>query len=137
MSIEARTDSDDAAFSEVSGLEAEIELETVVEGGENRFVHRLPRPVKHQNLVLKRGLASDQGTLAKWCKSVLENDFSQPIEPKGVSVSLCDADGDPVRSWSIANAYPVKWSVAGFDAMKNELAVETVEFAFSTLKRKD
>ena len=32
-----------------------MEIETVVEGGENRFVHRLPKPVKHPNLVLKRG----------------------------------------------------------------------------------
>ena len=30
----------------------------MVEGGENRFVHRLPKPVKHPNLVLKRGLAT-------------------------------------------------------------------------------
>lgn len=125
----------DAAFQEVSGLEAEVDLETVVEGGENRFVHRLPKPVKHKNLVLKRGLTDSSGDLVKWCKSVIENDFTQPIEPKGMTVSLCDGDGDPVATWSITNAYPVKWSVGAFDAMKNELAIETIELAFNTLKR--
>ena len=49
----------DAAFQEVGGLEAEIEIETVVEGGENRFAHRLPKPVRHPNLTLKRGLTDD------------------------------------------------------------------------------
>lgn len=137
VNIDGASDADDAAFREVGGLEAEIEVETVVEGGENRFVHRLPKPVKHQNLVLKRGIASDQGALAKWCKSVLENDFSAAIVPKNIVVSLCDEDGDPLRSWSIGNAYPVKWSVSGFDAMKNEIAMETIELAFNTMKRKD
>ena len=55
--------------------------------------------------------------------------------PKAVVVSLADAEGDPVASWSIDRAYPVKWSVGGFDAMKNELAIETMEFAYHSLKR--
>ena len=50
-------------------------------------------------------------------------------------VSLADAEGDPVASWSIGRAYPVKWSVGGFDAMKNEIAIETMEFAYHSLKR--
>ncbi|MEL6678948.1 MAG: phage tail protein [Pseudomonadota bacterium] len=125
----------DGAFQEVSGLEAEIEVETVVEGGENRFVHRLPKPVKHPNLKLKRGLATGSSDLVKWCKATIETDFSKPIQPKDIVVSLCDEEGDPVASWSIANAYPVKWDVGGFDAMKNEIAVETIELAYNTLKR--
>jgi phage tail-like protein len=125
----------DTAFQEVGGLEAEIELETVVEGGENRFVHRLPKPVKHPNLTLKRGLTDAGSELLKWCKATLENDFSEPIAPRAVVVSLNDAEGEPVASWSIDNAYPIKWSVAGFDAMKNAIAIETMEFAYSTLRR--
>ena len=125
----------DAAFQEVGGLEAEIEVETVVEGGENRFAHRLPKPVKHPNLTLKRGLTDDSSGLVQWCKATFENDFSQAIEPKAVVVSLCDAEGEPVASWSVDRAYPVKWSVGGFDAMKNELAIETMELAYHSLKR--
>lgn len=126
----------DAAFQEVSGLEAEIEVETVVEGGENRFTHRLPKPVRHPNLVLKRGVAASGGGLGKWCADVIEKDFSQPIKPRDVLVSLCDAEGDPIRSWSVGGAYPVKWSVGGFDAMRNEIAIETIELVYRTLKRK-
>ncbi|WP_111429167.1 phage tail protein [Rhodobacteraceae bacterium DSL-40] len=125
----------DAAFREASGLESEIEIETVTEGGENRFVHRLPKAVKHPNLVLKRGLTSTSSELVKWCKATFENDFTAAITPKSMVVSLRDAEGDPVASWSIDRAYPVKWSVGGFDAMKNEIAVETVEFAYNMLKR--
>lgn len=135
VAVDGATASEDAAFQEVSGLEAEIELETVVEGGENRFVHRLPKPVKHPNLVLRRGIASDRSQLVTWCKAVFENDFAAAIAPRGIVVSLRDAEGDPLRSWSLGNAWPVKWAVAGFGAMKNEIAIETMEFAYATLKR--
>ena len=33
----------DASFQEASGIQAEFGVEEVTEGGENRFVHRLPR----------------------------------------------------------------------------------------------
>jgi phage tail-like protein len=135
VSVDGATGMEDAAFHEVGGLEAEIEVETVVEGGENRFVHKLPKPVRHPNLVLKRGIASSASALVTWCRAVFENDFAQPIVPKGIVVALRDAEGDPVRSWSIANAYPVKWQVSGFGAMKNEVVIETMELAYTTLKR--
>jgi hypothetical protein len=44
----------DTSFQEVRGIGSEIETEEVVEGGENRFVHRLPKAVKHPQLELKR-----------------------------------------------------------------------------------
>jgi phage tail-like protein len=135
VAVDAATGTEDGAFQEVSGLEAEIELETVVEGGENRFVHRLPKPVRHPNLVLKRGVASEASALVAWCRDVFEKDFTTAIAPRGIVVSLRDAEGAPLRSWAVANAYPVKWSVAGFGATKNEVAIETMEFAYTTLKR--
>ena len=55
-----------AQFQEVSGLEAEIEVETVIEGGENHFVHKLPKSAKHPNLVLKRGIAPKKSMLTTW-----------------------------------------------------------------------
>lgn len=125
----------DTAFKEVAGLESEIELETVAEGGENRFQHRLPKAVKHPNLVLKRGLTNATSGLVIWCKSTLEDDFAEAISPKSIVISLNDEAGWPAASWSIDRAYPIKWSVASFDAMKNEIAIETLEFAYNALKR--
>ncbi|ABG33656.1 phage tail protein [Roseobacter denitrificans] len=126
----------DTAFQEVSGLESGLETEALVEGGENRFVHQLPKPLKQGNLKLKRGMTPADSGLVKWCKATIENDLSKPIEPKDITVSLLNEERDPVAVWSIGNAYPVKWTVGGFDAMKNELAVETIELAYTTLKRK-
>ncbi len=125
----------DMAFQEVSGLESGIDLEPLVEGGENRFVHQLPKPASRSNLQLKRGLTTAASGLVQWCKSTLEGDFADAIVPKDINVSLLNEMRIPVASWSIGNAFPVKWSVGGFDAMKNELAIETIELAYTTLKR--
>ncbi|MGZ2260176.1 phage tail protein [Roseobacter sp. A03A-229] len=125
----------DMAFQEVSGLESGIDLEPLVEGGENRFVHQLPKPAKRNNLQLKRGLTTAASGLVQWCKSTLEGDFAETIVPKDITVSLLNELRIPVASWSVGNAFPVKWSVGGFDAMKNELAIETIELAYTTLKR--
>jgi len=125
----------DMAFQEVSGLETGFDTETVVEGGENRFVHQLPKPARPSPLKLKRALTTVANGLVQWCKSTIEADLAQPIKPKDLMIALLDENGAPAASWSVGRAYPVKWTVGGFDAMKNELAVETLELAYATLKR--
>ena len=121
----------DTAFQEVSGIGSEIETEDVVEGGENRYVHRLPTKVKHPNLVLKRGIAKSTSPLVIWCRGVLEADFTAPIVPKPILVFLLNENGTPMRSWSFANAYPVHWEVDSFNSTKNDIAIETIEFSYT------
>jgi phage tail-like protein len=67
---------------------------------------------------------------------VLEKDFAEAIVPRDMVVALCDANSIPTRVWSIGNAYPIKWNVSGFNSMKNEIAIESMEFAYNTLERK-
>jgi phage tail-like protein len=127
---------DDVAFQEVSGLESGLDTEAVVEGGENRFVHQLPKPAKRGNLKLKRAMTSSDSGLVKWCKSTIEGDFTEAIAPMDITVSLMNEERAPVAVWFVGNAYPVKWTIGGFDAMKNELAVETIELVYHVLERK-
>ena len=116
----------DTSFQEVSGIGSEIDTEEVVEGGENRYVHRLPKGVKHPKLVLKRGIAKGTSPLVIWCRSVLEADFIAPIVPMPILVFLLDENGAPARAWSFANAYPVNWEVDDFNSTKNEVAIEKI-----------
>ncbi len=121
----------DTSFQEVTGIGPEMETEDLVEGGENRYVHLLPTSVKHPKLVLKRGLAKMDSPLIEWCKSVLEGGLSSPIEPKLLQVSLLGEEGDPIRVWSFAGAFPVHWEVDSFDSTKNEVAIETIEMSYN------
>lgn len=125
----------DSSFREVGGIGPEMDTETVAEGGENRFVHVLPKSVKHPRLVLKRGIATIVSPLVRWCKGALEGGLAQPIEPKLVHVFLLDESSLPLRAWSFENAYPVKWEVEGFQSMKNEVALEKIELVYAFSKR--
>lgn len=125
----------DTSFKEVSGISSEMETEAYQEGGENRFRHALPKGVTHPNLVLKRGIAGLGSPLVAWCKEVLEGDLAKPVEPQSLTVSLLDEEGSPLRSWSFTGAFPVKWDVEAFSSTKNEVAVESIELAYTSSTR--
>jgi len=131
----ATADSVDTSFQEVSGIGSEMETEELAEGGENRFSHRLPKSVKHPKLVLKRGVVSMDSPLVSWCEDVLEGEFIKPVEPMTVEVSLMNEAGEPTRVWSFANAFPVNWEVEGFNATKNEVAIEKIELSYNYFDR--
>lgn len=125
----------DAAFAEISGIEATIEVDALSEGGENRFAHQLPSKISHANLQLKRGVAPLTSFLVVWCKSVFDGGFNQQITTKHLLVNLLDENGLPVRSWGIFNAFPVKWQVEGFISTKNEVAIEQIELSYQYCER--
>ncbi len=46
----------DFRFREVTGLDVELEMESIKEGGQNRFTHQLPIRSRYTDITLKRGL---------------------------------------------------------------------------------
>lgn len=122
-------------FQEVSGIGAERVTEAVQEGGENRFVHAVPKSVKHPCLTLKRGLAAADSGLVTWCRQVLEGGLTQPMQTKPIEVHLIGLTGEVVRGWRFSGAYPVKWSVERFRSTQQEVALELVELAYSEMAR--
>jgi len=113
----------DTKFQSVSGLHVELETEEIKEGGENRFKHHLPLGAKYNNIVLNRGLAIDSG-LIDWCMDAFENFNFQPAD---LLIKLLNENHEPLKTWSINHAIPVKWSVSDFNAEENAIAIESLE----------
>ncbi|WP_299963877.1 phage tail protein [uncultured Roseobacter sp.] len=126
----------DTGFQEVSGLDAEREVVELKEGGENRFVHKLPGAVKASNLTLKRGMVLASSPFFTWLKDTFESDLSRPVKPKSITVSLLDQKQKPLMTWNVVNAWPVKWQIGSLDATQNQIAMETVELAYDRVVRK-
>ncbi|WP_199027880.1 phage tail protein [Ralstonia sp. ASV6] len=120
----------DASFQEVSGMDQVMETEDVQCGGENRFIYKLPKGVRQEKLVLKRGVADIRSPLMRWCKAVMSGGLAQPVTPMDVSVYLLDEEGDKIRGWTFQSAYPVRWGVDEFNATKNNVVIETIEMAY-------
>ena len=113
-------------FQEVSGLEVELEMESIVEGGQNRFTWQFPKRTRYSDLTLKRGMVVGSD-IVKWCRDALENfNFS----PANVQVSLLNEKHEPVQSWFVINAIPKKWSVSGFNAQENSIVIESLTLSY-------
>ena len=116
----------DTRFQSVAGLEVSVETESVREGGENRFEYALPTRTSYANLSLKRGVLRNSKVIG-WVQAALE---SLQIEPLDVMVTLLGEDHQPLMSWNIKHAWPRKWSVSEFNAMNNELVIESLELQY-------
>lgn len=127
----------DAAFQEVSGIGSQMETITLAEGGENRFVHQLPKGMKAQRAVLKRGIAPTDSTLVQWCQKVLQGGLGKRIETTTVLVNLQDENHAPLRSWALVDAWPAQWDVEPFSAQRNEVALEKIELCYAYAIRSD
>ena len=117
----------DHQFQSVSGLSVDIETEEIAEGGENRFKHKLPVKTKYPNLTLKRGMLIDSAVI-DWCRDAIEN-FS--FKPVNLTSKLLDEEHQPLVSWNVVHAYPIKWAVEDFNAEESKLVVENFELTYN------
>lgn len=128
--VEFANQQNEYQFQSVSGLSVDLETEEIKEGGENRFTHKLPVRAKYPNLILKRGLLVNSGLLS-WCRDAIDN-FK--IEPTDVIIKLLNEKSEPLMSWNVVHAWPVKWAISDFNAEENRLVIETLELTYSYFK---
>lgn len=136
VSFQGNSGKNDGSFKEVSGITMEMGTEEIAEGGVNGYKHRVPVAAKYPNLVLKRGLVPKNSEIAKWFMNTLGGNLEETIETKTVIVKLLNENGDPLKSWNFVNAWPVKWALSDLNSMNNEIAIESMELAFSYFEMK-
>ena len=117
-------------FSEVRGLEVEVEVEEYREGGRNDTVHQLPKGARYRNLTLKHGL-TDVDTLWSWHQDVVAG----LVVRRSLTIFLLDTNREPVAGWAVRDAWPVKWQGPDLVAHANEVAFEVVELAHAGFAR--
>ncbi|MBW7886562.1 MAG: phage tail protein [Caldilineaceae bacterium] len=112
-----------AGFSEVSGIQVEIETEDYREGGVNEYIHKLAGPARYPtNLVLKRGLMSATA-LWDWQQQIAHGNITR----HNGSIVLMNSAGEEKWRWNFKDAYPVKWSGPDLRGNGTEVALETLE----------
>lgn len=111
-------------FTEVGGLQVEMDVMEYQEGGNNGFVHRLPGFTKVSNLILKRGMTSSND-FYHWLSDVSNG----KLKRRNISVVMYDVAGNELVRWNFTNAYPVKWVGPQLRASDNTAAIETLELA--------
>jgi phage tail-like protein len=63
-----------------------------------------------------------------WCKNAIENFEFRPVN---LTVKLLNEQHQPLQSWNVVHAYPVKWAVEDFNAQESKLVVESFELTYN------
>ena len=113
-------------FAEVSGLTIENQAIEYRDGLSPEYSPRKMAGIpKFSNVTLKRGIVPADNEFFDWLNATQLN---KP-ERRDLSVSLLNEDHDPVMSWKIKKAFPVKVEGPGLKATGNEVAMESIELA--------
>jgi phage tail-like protein len=121
-------------FREVSGLDTESEIieQKEVDAQGKPMIVKVSGNLKWSNIELKRGVDIDKG-LYEWRRTVEEQG------PDGArtdcTLELLDYDGSAIATYSITQAWPVKYTGVSMNAGSNEVAVEGITLAHEGFKR--
>lgn len=116
-------------FTEVSGLQVDVAVEDIEEGGQNSFVHKLPGRMTWPNLVLKRGITQTDGLMDWLAKSSGEKFAAEgnKLTRSTAALTLMSSEGTRLRAWNVDGAFPVRWRGPTFASSSTEWAVEELE----------
>ena len=86
--------------------------------------------VKFNNIILKRGIIQGDNDFFNWINSIKLN----TVERRDITIKLLNENHEPVVSWNIRNAFPVRYSGPLLNANLNRAAMEELEIAHEGLK---
>lgn len=117
-------------FAECTGLEATMEPKTIKAGGMNYGAAQRVGPVSFATVVLKRGMTSTRH-LWEWFTRVAGGGSAYRLD---VRIQILDGAGNPVLTWLLERALPVKFKAADLDARGTEIGIEELHLVHEGLR---
>jgi phage tail-like protein len=122
---------EEAYFTECSGMGIKVQAIKYREGGMNQVVRNLPGRVEYADVTLRYGLTNSPA-LWNWFMSSVRG----RAEYKNVSIILLGNDGvQEVMRWNLMRAWASAWRGAVLDALTQEVAIESLTLVYETLER--
>lgn len=118
-------------FSEVSGLTQETQAIEYRVGNSKEYQSiKMPGIPKYGNITLKRGMLKGDADYKAWYETIALNQ----VERRSLVIKMLDDNHEPVVTYEVRNAFPVKIEGPGLKATGNEVAIESMEIAHEGLK---
>jgi len=118
-------------FTEATGLDKQTEVIEYREGNSPHFSKiKMPGLQKFSNITLKRGTIDGDVDFYTWVNTINLNQ----VDRRPVTIHLLNETHQPVISWKVLNAWPVKVQASDLKADGNEVAIETLELAHEGLE---
>lgn len=125
----------DMVFKSCEGMESEIEVNFVHEGGSLNP----PRTTRGVQRVSKLSFGKGSGgqnagkNLFDWYQDVC--DSSKPLAKKSLSIYVNDGEGNDISEWKVVNAWPCRWVAPMLTKDFTAVAVEYITFAHEGITR--
>jgi len=117
-------------FSEVTGLTQENQAIEYRDGSFPEYSSiKMPGLRKFSNIVMKRGIVAADNDYYNWVSTIQLN----TVERRDLIISLLNEKHEPVMTWNVHNAFPVKLEGPQLKANGNEVAIESIEVAHEGL----
>lgn len=121
------------SFTEVTGLDVETELIEYRAGASPEFTKiKMPGQQKYSNITMKRGSFKGDNQYFEWWNTVKLN----TIERRDLTITLLNENHEPVITWQVKNAWPLKVQSTDLKADGSEVAIESIEIAHEGLTTK-
>ena len=122
-------DDENVSFSEVTGLSVSTTPIEYREGANQEYTtFKMPGLKKFNNVTLKRGtVATDKGFF-DWFNSIANN----TVERRDITISLLNEAHEPAVTWSLKNAFPIKYDAGSLNASDGKVVLESVELAYES-----
>ena len=118
-------------FSEVTGLTQENQAIEYRDGSFPEYSSiKMPGLRKFSNVTLKRGVIKADYEFFRWLSTIKLN----TVERRDLVISLLNEQHQPVMTWKVQNAFPVKLEGPQLKASANEVAIESIELAHEGLE---
>ncbi|MCP3849977.1 MAG: phage tail protein [Gammaproteobacteria bacterium] len=124
------------SFSEVSGLEVSMEVNTIREGGRNWGEIQLTGQTTFANILIKRGVTKNND-LSAWLDICTQSaNYALRLNAE-IDVFDQANSGKVLLRWKIKNALPVKFKAPDLSSTASQIAIEELEFVHEgiTLER--
>lgn len=128
----------DGGFQECTGLEIEMDVQELQEGGRNDGVIQRVGRGKYTRITLKRGmLFGDDGkvnpALWAWLQGILAG--TRPVVRYDGTIQMMSADrNDVLATWTFDRGLPAKISGPQLNAKSGDIAIEELQIAHEGLR---
>lgn len=120
----------EASFSEISGLDVEVEVTEYRKGDSPVFsTSKMPGLIKTTDVTLKKGIFTGDVSMFDWFNEISMN----TIERKTVQIMLLNEAGDTEITWTLTNAFPKQIQGTDLNSTSSDVAVETMVLAHEGL----
>ncbi|AWW32980.1 MULTISPECIES: phage tail protein [Echinicola] len=121
---------DKIGFTEISGLDMETEIIEYRDGAMPEYSKiKMPGMQKFSNLTMKRGTFQGNNKYYEWYQTINLN----KVERRDITISLLNEEHEPVVTWKVKNAWPLKIQSTDLKGDGNEVAIESMEIAHEGL----